>query len=188
MSAAPRAALALALGLVASAAAAHGGFVIDYDAVFARHAAEVERPAPGVEYLELPGPVILERRGKRIRVADQSAWGPAGCALRRLVTAAAAVQSCPAQFTPEQRDRVAGQLLRGVDFFAETTVPRLSPEARRAAMHTALGAERARLALDCADRDTAPLAFAAHIAEDSSLRRFDRIFETPRLPVTDPCR
>jgi len=179
---------ALVLALILATPAAAAEFAIDYDRLFATHSDAVQRPAPGVERLELPGPVIVERRGRRIRAEDQSGWGPAGCALRRLVVAAAAVQSCPDLFTVPQRDRAAGQLLRGVDFFAENTVPPMSPETRRAAMLAALERARGRMALDCRDRDSAPLAFAAHIAEDASLRRFAKVFATPRLPVTEPCR
>ena len=178
----------LAAALVAGPARAEApGFTIDYDRLFAREADAVQRPSPGTEYLELPGPVIVERRGERVRATDQSGWGPAGCALERLVTAAAAVLSCPDLFSEAQRDRVAGQLLRAVAFFAANTVPAMDQAQARGAMQAALARERATLALSCAARDAAPLAFAAHIAEDRSLRRFGKIFETPRLPVTDPC-
>ncbi|GGG68260.1 hypothetical protein GCM10011415_14300 [Salipiger pallidus] len=164
------------------------GFVIDFAEVFDRNAANIQVATPGVEHLELPGPVIVERRGRRIRAEDQSGWGPAGCALDRLVTAAAAVLECPALFTPEQRDKVAGQLLRGVDFFAENTVPPMTQDARRAAMQDALAVRRAALGLSCATGVHPALAFAAHIAEDDSLARFERIFARPRLPVSRPCR
>ena len=103
------------------------------------------------------------------------------------MTAAAAVLSCPDLFSERQRDRVAGQLLRGVAFFAANTVPAMDQAQARRAMQAALARERSKLALSCAARDAAPLAFAAHIAEDPSLRRFGKIFETPRLPVTAPC-
>lgn len=163
------------------------GFSIDYDLLFAREAHAVQHPSPGVAHLELPGPVIVERRGGAVRAMDQSGWGAAGCALERLITAAATVLSCPQLFSAGQRDRVAGQLLRGVRFFAANTVPAMGEDAARGAMQAALRRRRATLALSCADRDAAPLAFAAHIAEDPSLRRFERIFATPRLPVTTPC-
>lgn len=163
------------------------GFTIDYDLLFEREADAVQHPSPGVAHLDLPGPVIVERRGGRVRAVDQSGWGAAGCALERLTTAAATVLSCPDLFSAEQRDRVAGQLLRGVRFYAENTVPAMDAAEARRAMQAALARERASLALSCADRDAAPLAFAAHIAEDLSLRRFERIFEAPRLPVTAPC-
>ncbi|MCA0962722.1 hypothetical protein [Salipiger bermudensis] len=181
-------AASLAVVLVAGSARAEApGFAIDYDLLFEREAGAVQHPSPGVEHLELPGPVIVERRGGRVRATDQSGWGPAGCALDRLVTAAAAVLSCPDLFSEAQRDRVAGQLLRGVAFFAANTVPAMDEAQAHRAMRAALARERATLALSCASRDAAPLAFAAHIAEDPSLRRFGRIFETPRLPVTAPC-
>ncbi|MCR8548699.1 hypothetical protein M4578_12745 [Salipiger sp. P9] len=172
---------------MAAPAVAQDGFSIDYDRLFRDHAAALHSPAPGVEHLELPGPVIVERRAGQVRATDQSGWGAAGCALQRLLIAAAAVTACPALYTPEQRDRVAAQLLRGVDFFAENTVPPMSDSARRTAMMAALAATRARLALSCGPRDSEALAFASHIAEDRSWQRFARIFEQPRLPVTDPC-
>ena len=51
----------LAAALVAGPARAEApGFTIDYDRLFAREADAVQRPSPGTEYLELPGPVIVE--------------------------------------------------------------------------------------------------------------------------------
>ena len=74
---------AFALVLLTALPAAGQDFDPDFDRVFADHAAEVQSPTPGMEVLELPGPVVLTRQGGYVTAQDQSAWGPAGCALRR---------------------------------------------------------------------------------------------------------
>ncbi|MDO6585640.1 hypothetical protein Q4543_08920 [Salipiger sp. 1_MG-2023] len=162
-------------------------FAIDYGQVFRDHADDIMVAEPGVLHQELPGPVILERRGKRFHAEDQSGWGPAGCAIDRLFVAGAAVTACPDMFSPEQRDRVASQLIRGVQFFALNTVPQMSETAATEAMLGELARRRDRLSLLCVPGEP-ELAFAAHIAEDQSIARFGKIFAAPRLPVLEPCR
>ncbi|EIE50354.1 hypothetical protein AL036_06610 [Salipiger aestuarii] len=174
------------LALLAGPVAAQD-FSIDYDRLFEENSDRIMVAEPGVQRLELPGPVIVERRNGRYRADDQSGWGPAGCALDRLFVAGAAVTACPGLYSDDQRDRVAAQLLRGVRFYARNTVPPMAPDAANAAMLSRLAATRDRLSLICA-YGSAELAFAAHIAEDATIRRFDRIFRTARLPVTRPCR
>lgn len=177
---------AVLLCLLASPAAAEG-FAIDYDRVFADHAADVMVAQPGVQRLELPGPVIIERSRRGYRAEDQSGWGPAGCALDRLFVAGAAVTTCPDMFSAEQRDRIATQLIRGVRFFADNTVPPMTQDAASSAMRTLLEQRRDALSLVCT-WGVRELAFAAHIAEDETFVRFAKIFDKPRLPVYEPCR
>lgn len=90
-------------------------------------------------------------------------------------------------FSPEQRDRVASQLIRGVQFFALNTVPPMSEAAATEAMLGELSRRRDRLSLLCVPGEP-ELSFAAHIAEDRTIARFGKIFAAPRLPVLEPCR
>ncbi|WP_417723378.1 hypothetical protein [Salipiger sp.] len=172
-------------------AAPVAAFEIDYDRLFRDHADRVMVAEPGVERLELPGPVIVERRGTRIRATDQSGWGPAGCAVDRLVSAATVVLACPDRFTPEIRDRVAFQALRGARFFAANTAP--SGDAAgaegllRETLARRLESDRAALDRACADPESPLVAFAWHLAEEASLQRFEKILSQPRLPVSHPC-
>lgn len=177
----------LAILMLLAGPAVAQDFSIDYHRLFQENVDQIMVAEPGVQRLELPGPVIVERRNGRYVADDQSGWGPAGCALNRLFVAGAAVTACPDLYSPEQRDRVATQLLRGVRFYAENTVPPMTPEAANTAMLSRLANTRDRLSLICGP-GSSELAFAAHIAEDESIRRFERIFRTARLPVTRPCR
>ncbi len=177
----------LALLVLLAAPVAAQDFSIDYDRLFEENSDSIMVGEPGVQRLVRPWPVIVERRRGRYRAEDQSGWGPAGCALDRLFVAGAAVTACPDLYSDDQRDRVAAQLLRGVRFFAQNTVPPMTPEAADAAMRARLADTRDRLSLVCA-YGSEELAFAAHIAEDDSIRRFERIFRTARLPITRPCR
>lgn len=167
------------------------GFDIDYDLVFSRNAGQVQRPSSAYEQLELPGPVILRRYAQRIEATDQSGWGPAGCALSKLLIATAVARHCPALFDAEELAAISGQMLRGAAFFAANTVPPLSAPARDAALIAALEAlaaeSAATLSAACSDPQSAHVAFARHLAEPAIRDRYTRIFEQPRLPVSHPC-
>ncbi|EPX76545.1 hypothetical protein [Salipiger mucosus] len=182
--------LALVAALPAAAEEAPG-FRIDYARLFAEHAGEVLRPAPDLEVLELPGPVIVRRRPGGIVGTDQSAWGAAGCALTMLVQTAQVVQACPDRFSDRERSGIDAQLARAADFFARNTVPRMTPGQRDAALHHALSdmteAAGPRFRAICADPESAFVAFARHIANEEGQRRMTQVFETPRLPVMTPC-
>ena len=180
---------AIALLLLTTLPAAGQGFDPDFDRVFADHAAEVQSPAPGIEVLELPGPVVLTRQGGYVTAQDQSAWGPAGCALKRLALITAAVQLCPMVLAAEERDRLPAQLLRAAQFAADNTVPPLDAAARDAALEALLVRGRAAQEGLCPGDGADPgwVGFAGYLASEPAMRRFARIFDQPRLPVATDC-
>ncbi|MCT4371246.1 hypothetical protein CLG85_013335 [Yangia mangrovi] len=176
--------------LLAVAGAFADGFSPDYIALFRDHAAEVEEPSPGLEILELPGPVILTRRdGEGVRAEDQSGHGPAGCALSRLVEITAAVQLCPDLLNIAERDRLATLLLRAARFAAENTYPPLTDDEREDALAAALAKARLAQGGTCPQPETEAdwVRFARSLATDEAARRFAHIFAVPRLPVAEPC-
>lgn len=183
------AAICVLLLAVAGSASADG-FTPDYTALFRDQASEVQEPAPGLEILELPGPVILTRRdGAGVRAEDQSGHGPAGCALARLVEITAAVQLCPDLLNIAERDRLATLLLRAARFAAENTYPPLTPDLREEALTAALAKARLAQGGTCPQPETEAdwVRFARSLATDEAARRFAHIFAVPRLPVAQPC-
>lgn len=179
-----------ALLLACATGARADGFSPDYIALFRVHASEVEEPSPGLEILELPGPVILTRRdGEGVRAEDQSGHGPAGCALARLVEITAAVQLCPDLLSIAERDRLATLLLRAARFAAENTYPPLSDDEREDALAATLAKARLAQGGTCPQPETEAdwVRFARGLATDAAARRFAHIFAVPRLPVAEPC-
>lgn len=179
-----------ALLLAVATGARADGFSPDYIALFRVHASEVEEPSPGLEILELPGPVILTRRdGEGVRAEDQSGHGPAGCALARLVEITAAVQLCPDLLSIAERDRLATLLLRAARFAAENTYPPLSDDEREDALAATLAKARLAQGGTCPQPETEAdwVRFARSLATDAAARRFAHIFAVPRLPVAEPC-
>ncbi|MBE9638321.1 hypothetical protein IQ782_15815 [Salipiger pacificus] len=170
--------------------AAADGFTPDYTALFRDHMDDVEEPSPGLEILELPGPVIVTRRdGSGVRAEDQSGHGPAGCALARLVEITAAVQLCPELLSLAERDRLASLLLRAAAFAGDNTYPPLTLEEREDALAAALAKARLAQGGSCPLPETEAdwVRFARSLATDEAARRFAHIFAVPRLPVAQPC-
>jgi hypothetical protein len=169
--------------LWAGAALAQG---VDYPLLFGTHADQVQRPSPGVQVLELPGPVVVTCENGRCFGMDHSAHGAAGCALRMLNSAVAVARHCPSTFTSEEAQRLERALDRGWGFYARNSVPPLDDAARDQMRQSAMRYEIRSLGGACAlGQDS--LALLKSMASANGANRVARVFETPRLPVMNPC-
>lgn len=179
-------------GLLAVLALAGPGLAqeIDYDLLFERHADEVQHPAPGEDWLELPGPVIVQRRDGMVTAIDQSAAGAAGCAVRVLTAGAGLARLCPGMLDEAQTARLQRLLLLGWRFQAANTVPAMSEAEMAEAMAMQLDAHAEWLGVCPPDdsahgQDIAQMLRSILRAENEA--RVEEIFAEPRLPVTNPC-
>lgn len=166
-----------------SAALAQG---VDYPLLFETHADQVQEPSPGVQVLELPGPVVVTCENGRCFGIDHSAHGAAGCALRLLNSAVAVARHCPSTFTSEEAQRLERALDRGWGFYARNSVPPLDDatlaQMRQRAMWYEIGSLGDVCALGHDGR-----AFLKDMASANRANWVARVFETPRLPVMSPC-
>lgn len=180
-------ALLLGLCLVAGPVPGQG---IDFAAVMAQHAADVETPAPGMRVLELPGPVIVTCRNGVCTGMDQSPHGAAGCAVRVLTEMAVLDQLCPDVLDTWAKARLRAGLDEGWRFWADNTLPRVSHADALALRETTMATRRAQTGLcpiDGSGQGDDLRQLLLSVTRETSAGRLARTFETPRLPVTNPC-
>ena len=180
--------------LLATPAAA---FDIDFEQVFADHAAEATRTGDTTRRLDLPGPVtVIETTlsdGSHIYFArDGSQQGAAGCTFSILIEVTAAALSCPGLVDAARADALAENPARSASFVAANTVPPV-PEDRIPDLLQQRIADRTaaflRTGMTCPDPSSAnglmPVVRTATNPAFAAL--LDRLHETPRLPVALPC-
>ena len=178
--------------LLATPAAA---FDIDFEQVFADHAAEATRTGDTTRRLDLPGTVIETTLsdGSHIYFArDGSQQGAAGCTFSILIEVTAAALSCPGLVDAARADALAENLARSASFVAANTVPPV-PEDRIPDLLQQRIADRTaaflRTGMTCPDPSSAnglmPVVRTATNPAFAAL--LDRLHETPRLPVALPC-
>ena len=158
--------------LLATPAAA---FDIDFEQVFADHAAEATRTGDTTRRLDLPGPVTVIETTLSI-----------------LSEVTAAALSCPGLVAAARADALAENLARSASFVAANTVPPVpedripDPLQQRIADRTAAFL---RTGMTCPDPSSAnglmPVVRTATNPAFAAL--LDRLHETPRLPVALPC-
>lgn len=181
----------LALCVIAAPASAQEVFSNDYGLLFHRFAAQVERRvAPDgktIEELQLPGPVVVQRRlgdsGPVYRSADESGAGAVGCMLGILMQFNRAVQACPAGATDSQKAILVQALIRVGTFYAQNRVPQVEVGEMISAI-----AKHSETGGSCAQLETPDVRgmFDAMLDADLSVA-LDEMLETPRLPVVNPC-
>ncbi len=170
-------------------------FRIDYEALFELHADRVVDSDRGdFQELEMPGEVIIDRRGGAgnysYNSADLSEGGAVGCLMLIVSELEAYRRECPAIANEAQSARMENALERVVEFAAENTYPPAPLAEYRAAFETGIVSKQSRIDFsnteNCAENDQIS-SFIGHIYGDSSEALFDDALEVPRLPVLNPC-
>jgi len=189
----------LVLGFLAAMAGPawgeQAGFDVDYDALFAAHANRVQVPAPGVQHLELPGPVIITRRIIDGRVqylaSDMSGRGAVACAMSVMVDVLVLAGRCPDVLDRPAITRLEGMIHAYGLFMAQHTYPPV-PAGQVAERLKAMvrGRDGATPAYDCPLPDAVDnqvVGMARAITSRQAVQRAQRRLAVPRLPVSSPC-
>lgn len=189
-------ALATALALAATPAAADPLGLIDYEALFAAHADRVRTDAQGNAVLALPPATRITRlQGdlEGVLGIDMSQGGAPGCIVSVALDIAALSGACPDLLSDAQRRAFDANLAPVLAFYAANVFPPTTPDAVRARLD-ALAADRAAAwraapewsAAACLpDPENAPLVTA--FTSDALGQMLPAILAVPRLPVGNPC-
>lgn len=167
---------------------------IDYDALFADRAADVETAKNGTESLITPGQVTLYRAVENGKVftwgVDRSEYGAVGCAAHVVTSLRAVAEICPSLISGDQ-----GALLKEVDlklaeFRIANSYPPLSQDeqSRRIELYGAKGKDDFQKIVDdqfgaCPKKLEADVVGLAR----NTAASLDDLLRTPRFSVKYPC-
>ncbi len=171
------------------------GFDVDFDALFAAHASRVQTPAPEVQHLEMPGPVIITRRmvdGRaQYQASDMSGQGAVACAMSVMLDVLVLAGHCPDVLDRAAITRLEGLIHAHGVFMAQNTYPPVPAGQVAERLKSMVRArDAATAAYDCplpdaADSQVVDLARA--ITSPRAVRRMQQGLSRPRLPVLHPC-
>lgn len=179
--------------LCAGVAQAEAGLGVDFEALFADHASQVERSedADGTarELLRLPGPVLVTRDAAGGIVAiDRSEYGAVGCFALMLAEVAGLDSACPGLLPPEEKARLGRMTESTLGFVAENTYPRsdrVTVGGRFDAMVTTIARGDASFCAAAKGEETA--RFLRNFLGARTEAGLAKMLSVPRLPVDKPC-
>lgn len=163
------------------------GFRIDFEAVFAAHADQVERSDDGRRKLKTESGVEIRETGSGIVGLDWSEGGAVGCLMRIYTEVAAVARVCDLGLEPAAEARLQERTQRLAAFFAENTLPRMDPGDRDAALEQTLTALAAARQGQCPDPGSEPQMFMVEMTSEDLDPVLDKALAVPRLPVANPC-
>ena len=162
--------------------------LIDYEALFARNAADVEDLSQSRSILRL-GDVTLIRDPDMPRTytgLDESGQGAMGCFVTILATIESAMTACEAALPAEQTALQETYLEQALTFYAENTVPP-APLALVQERYDALVASQISGARPfCSNLDLVT-TLADRIFSPAGAAEVASMMSVPRLPVENPC-
>ena len=183
--------VALALCVAATGAKAQSVFSNDYEAVFDQNSEKIARKVAEdggtIEEIELPGPVMVQRRlnedGPVYQSQDFSGLGAVGCMMGLLLQFQKTANACPAEVAPEQKARLSSALIRVGLFYAENRVPKVSEIEMIEAI-----AESGKEGGSCQQMENAGFRdLFDNILSEGLTEALDGMLSEPRLPVVNPC-
>ncbi len=162
--------------------------LIDYEALFAQNAADVEQATETRSLLRI-GDVTLIRDPELPRSyagLDESSQGAMGCFVSILATIESAMQACEAELPAAQVAIQADYQARALTFYAQNTFPP-APLALVEERYDALVASQIEGARPfCSNLDLVT-TLADRIFSPQGADEVNGMLSVPRLPVAHPC-
>lgn len=180
--------LAMILVLCAGQAGADPLGLIDYEALFAENAADVEVVSPDRSILQVGAVTILRGsdEGFEFTGLDESGEGAVGCFVSVLASLEAAVQTCEIVLTPEQEAARADYRTMALGFYADNVIPPATIDTVTDAYAGLVSGEMAGVLPFCDNADQF-VTFATRLFAPEARPEIEGMMSIPRLPVSNPC-
>ena len=179
---------AITLLLCAGQAGADPLGLIDYEALFAENAADVEVVSPDRSILQIGEVTILRGSdlGFEFTGLDESGEGAVGCFVSVLASLEAAVQACGIVLTPEQEAARADYRSMALKFYSANALPPATIESVRDAYARLISDEVLGVLPFCDNADQF-VTFANRLFAPEARPEIEGMMSIQRLPVTNPC-
>jgi hypothetical protein len=174
--------------LAAAPAAADPLDLIDYPALFAENAADVNEVSSARAILQV-GDITLLRDANEPREftgLDESGEGAVGCFVSILATIESAVQACEVSLPADQAAIQKTYLDEALTFYAANAIPAVD-KATAQARFDALVASQIEGALPFCGNLNIMTELADRLFTTDSRAEVTGMMSTPRLPVANPC-
>jgi hypothetical protein len=180
--------LTMILAFCAAPAVADPLALMDYDALFAANATEVEVKDDGLFTLQQGDVTLIRRSGDTVEYSgvDQSGEGAMGCFVSVLASLDGALRACDIALAPAQ---IATQDVYRDDALAFYGANVYPPAASETVLerYEALVVQEAEIAMPFCDDPEQFVTFADRLFAPQSGAEIERMMSTPRWPVANPC-
>ena len=180
--------LAMIAALFAGPLAADPLDLIDYEALFAQNAADVEEATETRSLLRI-GDVILIRDPELPRTyagLDESSQGAMGCFVSILATIESAMQACEAELPADQVVAQTDYRARALTFYAQNAFPPASLELVEERYDALVASQIAGARPFCSNLDLVT-TLADRIFSPEGADEVNGMMSVARLPVAHPC-
>lgn len=162
--------------------------LIDYEAVFEVHAAEVEDVSDARSLLRIGDITLIRDAGLPDGYAglDESSLGAMGCFVSILATIESAMEACEAALPASQIPTQSDYRTRALTFYAENTVPMTTFEVVVARYNALVASQIEGARPFCSNLDLVT-TLADRIFSPEGAEEVESMLSLPRLPVAHPC-
>ncbi|AXS39983.1 hypothetical protein [Breoghania sp. L-A4] len=154
--------------------------LVDYPALFERHADRVTVSSDGVETLVLPSGITVRHTNKGYVGTDPT--DAIGCLTYFFVEIDAAARICPSLMSKEEARAFADQRSRLLGFYAKSAFPPAAANKASEAYEAAV-AKVVQRGRSCSKLENVRMMVPGLLEKE----RFDELFASPKLPVSNPC-
>lgn len=162
--------------------------LIDYEAIFAQNANEVEVVSNTRSILQVGDVTLLHDTAEPQPYTglDESGQAAVGCFVTILATIESAMQACEVDLPEDQAAIQASYTVEALSFYAANAVPAVDIETVRARFDNFVATQIEGARPYCANLDVVT-NLADRLFTEDSRAEVSGMISVPRLPVSNPC-